>query len=451
MTGLAIASGRHSGERVQRPACAVPVSAGVLRRVWALPLLLVGLALALTLPRLDVPSTYVFDELYYAYTAGRYVGGAGDAYQCCVPPRDEPAIEWTHPPLAKLLIAGGIIAFGDSPLGWRAVSVLFGAVGVAVVFFLARALTGNAMTAALAAGLLLLNGLYVVEARTGMSNLILLVSTNAALLAFAWVLAAPVRMSLSLPLLLTGAMLGLALSTKWSAVAVVGLVGLVYGWRGIRALCGSPAALRAYLRWGIVSLIVVPVAIYLASYLHFFLTGHDWAEFIALHRAMVDYHRNLGVVHPYSSSWWEWPLAARPIWYYAESSAASGRFVFANVNPVLVWPMVVAVGWVSIDWWKRRPEALAVLAIGFFGQWLPWALSPRGTFVYHFLPALPLGCVALAVVMGDAWAEGGWRRPVVLAYGLAAVAVFAYFYPLTTAMPVSPDDVNARMWLASWR
>ena len=55
--------------------------------------------------------------------------------------------------------------------------------------------------------------------------------------------------------------------------------------------------------------------------------------------------------------------------------------------------MVVAVAWVIIDWWGRRSTALLILLIGFFGQWLPWALSPRGTFIYHFLPAVPLGCM----------------------------------------------------------
>ena len=52
-------------------------------------------------------------------------------------------------------------------------------------------LTGNRATAAVAAGLLLLDGLYFVESRTGMSNLFLLVFTNGALLAFAHVLATP--------------------------------------------------------------------------------------------------------------------------------------------------------------------------------------------------------------------------------------------------------------------
>jgi 3-isopropylmalate dehydratase small subunit len=78
-----------------------------------IPLVLVVFALTLTVPRLTTPSVYVFDELYYAYTAGKYVTG-DEAYSTAIPPREDPAIEWTHPPLAKLLIAGGILVAGDN-------------------------------------------------------------------------------------------------------------------------------------------------------------------------------------------------------------------------------------------------------------------------------------------------------------------------------------------------
>jgi dolichyl-phosphate-mannose--protein O-mannosyl transferase len=417
----------------------------------ALPILLVAMALALTAPRIDIPQTYVFDELYYAYTASKYVAGDDDAYRCCRPPRERPAIEWTHPPVAKLLIAGGIALFGDTPLGWRVASVLFGAAGVTITFFLAKALSGDRAIAGVASGLLLLDGLYLVESRTGMSNLFLLVFTNAALLAFAHVLTTrPERASR--PLLATGVLLGLAVATKWSAVALLGPIALAFIWHGWRTLGGSPAALSAYVMRGVTSLVLVPALVYLLTYAHFFLTGHGWSELISLHRSMFDYHRELGVVHDYSSSWWEWPLTARPVWYYGEPvGEESGRFVFANGNPLLYWPMVVAVGWVLIDWWGRRPAAVAVLAIGFFGQWLPWAFSPRGTFIYHFLPAAPLGCIALAVVIGGAWRHGGWQRAASVAYMVAAIAVFVYFYPLYVAMPLTPDQVAARMWFGSWR
>lgn len=430
------------------------------RHAAVIPLLLALLALALSLPRLTTPDTYVFDEIYYAYTAGRYVSGE-EAYSTAVPPRADPAIEWTHPPLAKLLIAGGILVAGDHPLGWRIASVLFGVVGVVIAYSLALALTGNRLISALAAGLLLLDGLYLVESRTGMSNLFLLVFANGALLGLIRVLTvAPERAGL--PLLATGICLGLAIATKWSAVALAGLIGLVVLWRfgqiwrrsrdaDFATANMSRALTWRWLRWAGLSLIAAPLAIYFASYLHFFAVGHGWADFLALHRDMLTYHRELGVVHDDSSPWWQWPLAARGIWYYAAERRREVAVVFGNGNPLLYWPMVVAVAWVMIDWWGRRPLGFLILAIGFLGQWLPWALSPRGTFIYHFLPVVPLGCLALAVMITDGWRQGGWARGLAAVYVVAVLATFIWFYPISTAMPLSPHELELRMWLPSWR
>ncbi|HEX2282221.1 MAG TPA: phospholipid carrier-dependent glycosyltransferase [Thermomicrobiales bacterium] len=426
----------------------------------AVPVAIAVLALMLSLPRLTTPSVYVFDELYYAYTAGKYVAGE-EAYSTEIPPREDPAIEWTHPPLAKLLIAGGILVAGDNPLGWRIASVLFGVAGALVAYRLALALTSSRVTSGVAAGLLLMDGLYLVESRTGMSNLFVLVFANAALLAFYRVLTvSPERVGP--PLLATGLFIGLGVATKWSGIVLAGLIGLVVCWRTFElwrlahatnrgAAPEVRAGLGDHLLWAPIALVALPLTIYLASYLHFWLTGHGWDDLIALHRDMLAYHRNLGVVHDDSSPWWQWPLATRGVWYYVDTRQREGAFVFGNGNPLLYWPMIVAVAWVVIDWWGRRSAALWVLIVGFFGQWLPWALSPRGTFIYHFMPVVPLGCIAIALVLTGAWQRGGVARIVAVCYALATVATFAWFYPLYTAMPLNLEQVDLRMWLDSWR
>lgn len=424
-------------------------------RMLGIPVLLACLALALSLPRLSTPPVYVFDELYYAYTAGRMVAGV-ESYDTSTLPQDDPAIEWTHPPLAKLLIAGGILAAGDSPFGWRIVSVLFGVIGVLLTYALALTLTGHVAASSLAAALLLLDPLYLVESRVGMSNLFLVVFSLAALLAFARAWSAPAP-RIRLPMLATGLCLGLALATKWSAVALLGLVTLAVCWRSLvlwRQGRESSADFRLWNRWAAVSILGLPILVYLASYLHFFLTGHDWTAFVSLHQTMLGYHRNLGTVHSDSSPWWQWPLDIKPVWYYLAERRREVAAVLGIGNPMLYWPMVLAVVWVGIEWWGRRSAALLIVAIGFFGQWLPWALSPRGTFIYHFLPAVPLGCLALAIVISNAWREGGWhgwRRGAVGIYLLAVIATFAIFYPLATALPLAPEQGELRLWLASWR
>lgn len=428
----------------------------------AWPALLAGLALALFLPRLTTPPIYVFDEMYYAYTAAAYVEGDAAAYGWAIDPTDEAAFEWTHPPLSKLLIAGGIALFGDGPVGWRAASVLFGIGGVVLTFSLGRAVTGSRAVGLVAAGLLLADGLWFVESRLALPDVFLVVFTTGAALAFARVLAVPPA-RVGRPLLATGLLLGLALATKWSAAPLAGLIGLATVWRAGRlwreagrvdspaTAAAARAGVRAYRRWTPAALVAVPAAVYLAAYGHFFALGYGWDDLVALHREMLAYHRQIGVVHDDVSRWWTWPLAARPVWYWGEAVGRERANVYANGNPLLYWPMVVAVGWVCIDWWGRRPAALTLLAIGFFGQWLPWALSPRGSFVYHFLPAVPFGCLALAVLVTDGWRAGGWRRSAAAGYAVAVAAAFAFFYPIYAAVPLSPGEIDLRMWWESWR
>lgn len=419
-------------------------------RQWLAPCVIAVVALVFLLPRLGTPNEYVFDELYYAYTAGRYVSGAPNSYRCCRPPRETTAIEWTHPPLAKLVIAGGILTFGDNPIGWRAASVLCALLAVVILFALGVSLTGSQAIGAIAGILLLCDGVFFVEARTGASNLLLTVLTGGALLAFFRFLRQPLSQGRN-ALLITGFLLSLALATKWSAVALIGLVFLVYAWRVWRSWRGPDGVRPRDLGWGVVAFGILPIAIYIASYAHFFRMGQTWADFVSLQRSMFDYHRNLGVVHDYSSSWWEWPMDLRPVWYYADRAGDVGLFVFANGNPLLYWPMVIAVGWVAIDWWGRKPVALTILLLGFCGQWLPWAFSPRGTFIYHFLPAVLFGCLAIAVLMCEGWQAGGWRRVATSVYGIAVVLTFAWFFPLYTAMPLTAEQVAMRIWLPSWR
>jgi dolichyl-phosphate-mannose--protein O-mannosyl transferase len=59
--------------------------------------------------------------------------------------------------------------------------------------------------------------------------------------------------------------------------------------------------------------------------------------------------------------------------------------------------------------------------------------------------------MALAVALTGAWRQGGASRIAATTYALAVLATFAWFYPLYTAIPLSPEQFDLRMWLASWR
>ena len=51
----------------------------------------------------------------------------------------------------------------------------------------------------------------------------------------------------------------------------------------------------------------------------------------------------------------------------------------------------------------RRSLALALIAIGFAAQWVPWARIDRAAFQYHYYTALPFVILALAYFVAELW------------------------------------------------
>jgi dolichyl-phosphate-mannose--protein O-mannosyl transferase len=421
-----------------------------------IPGILFVVAIALFAPRLDVPGTYVFDEVYHAYTAGQYVAGNHDAYLWNTKaPREHVGYTWNHPPVGILFMAAGVTIWGDNAFGWRIASAIFGATGVVLAYLLALAITRRKAVAVVAAALLLVDGLYVVQSRMGMLDIFGTVFMLGAFYALYGYLTSPpehVRDSL----LRLGLFLGLAIATKWNAAYASLLIGLVVLWRSARVYLDSAGNLRdegvrAHLVWVPLGIAVLPALVYVAAYGPFFYTGHDFGQFVEIQRQIFRYHTHLEATHTYQSRWWQWPLTLRPVWYYTHRSEGMVANIYANGNTVLYGLFVPAVAWVAARWSRQHTAAAVVLVIGFFGQWLPWALVPRIAFAYHFLPAVPFGCLALAVCLVALFDKGRAGRAIALTYAALAIAFFIYFYPIGTAVPLTREAFASRMWLSSWK
>src|SRR5215471_6947025 len=173
-------------------------------------------AMALLAPRLAVPSDYVFDEVYHAYTAGEYVAGNADAFVWYThSPREKVAYMWNHPPAGVLCIAGGIEIWGNNSFGWRFASAVFGAGGVALTYVLTLRLLEDRALAMLACLLLLCDGMYFAQSRVAMLDIFGTVFALGALYSLYEVLTAdPAREAP--PLVRTGVFLGLGVATKWN-------------------------------------------------------------------------------------------------------------------------------------------------------------------------------------------------------------------------------------------
>ncbi len=188
--------------------------------------------------------------------------------------------------------------------------------------------------------------------------------------------------------------------------------------------------------WAAISLVVIPLAIYVASYLPWaaienhriiagFPAGHTGQTLADLTAQMYRYHDQLTAEHAASSPWWAWPFNLKPVWFYQESfDTGTAASIYDAGNLVIWWIGVPALAFVAWQAYRRRSLALALIAIGFAAQWVPWARIDRAAFQYHYYTALPFVILALAYFVAELW-HGPSRRTWLLAKAAAAAAIVA--------------------------
>ncbi len=172
---------------------------------------------------------YVFDEVYFPVDALKDLKGI-DYFD-------------PEPPLTKLLIAGGISWLGFDPWGWRIMSAILGSLVIGVIYFMARRLWRRSRVFPTLAGLFLsLDGLELVESRTGVIDVIAVFFVMLAYWMFLlhWHARTPGQWRWTL--YLTGVASGLGLACKADMVPAVALMVVLLLARWVRP--------RLRLRWG---------------------------------------------------------------------------------------------------------------------------------------------------------------------------------------------------------
>jgi dolichyl-phosphate-mannose--protein O-mannosyl transferase len=444
----------------------------------AFVLIVLGAA-AIRLAGLNRPTELVFDEIFYARDACWYVTASQAV--CGI----SELTSRSHPPLGKWLIGAGIALFGYEPFGWRITAALAGSATVALTYLLAWRLlrgwvTGAAATvgAVAAAGLLATDLLHLVQSRVAMLDVFIVLFVVGAVLAavldrdrdrtrddVGWR-----RLALGRPWrLVAGICLGAATATKWSGAYVApAVIGLVVAWEiaerrrrdpdaGWAAWIGR--AVRADAVPTILLLGLMPVLVYVASY-----TGRMPGELLAgpwdpasvwngiwqHQRAMLDFHTGLGGDHPYQSPPWSWIPLKRPVAYWFGDEGGTYREILALGNPAVWWPAVLALiglacTWARSGWRLLRPEpVILAAAVSTYLPWLVLSGDRSQTFLWYLLPTVPFLCLALGVVAAWAWARLAGRVATV-AYAVVVVATFAWFLPVTVALPLDADGWRARM------
>lgn len=441
-------------------------------RMSLITLLLLGSMLHLAW--LGHPHKVVFDEVHF--------GSFSTAY-CCT----HKNFFDIHPPHAKLLIAGtahllgynGGVDFSNigndfgevSPVPLRLMPAIAGILLPLILFIILRQL-GASTTAAFFGGLLVIfDNALLLQTRLIALDGILLAATFGALALFLAAARAQTtwrRIGFSF---LAGCVMGLAIGSKITAMAVAGLVALYIliqmlddlRWANIRRWLHQALWVAA----GALLIFVMGWALHFALLTEPGL-GDGWGkpsgnllqDIVELQRKMLAANSGLTATHPDSSPWWSWPLMKHPPYYYSTPDAQ--RFYFLG-NPLVWWgstllfiAMAGTLLYQSMSGreFKRDARLLWIPIVGYLASYLPLVQVSRALFMYHYL--MPL---LFAILAGVLWLDRiGWiraqglRQQRISFYAVIVILLGAFIFvsPFTYGFKAGSSMTEKMLTAFSW-
>ena len=396
-------------------------------------------ALALRLWRLNLPSGYIFDEVYYAKNAASLITAGVEL-------NDQGESEFVvHPPLGKWLISIGIRIFGNNEFGWRFSAAIFGSLSVLLIYLIVKKLFASEFLSITAALLFSLDGLNLVMSRVALLDIFLMVFI---LLAFYFLL--------SNNYIAVGIALGLALATKWSGGFLIPVFLLFI-------LIENRAKIKNALK-PLTQLILLPVGVYLISWSGWIFNDKGWgrnsesnllSSLWSYHMQMLNFHQDLAEQHSYQANPWSWLILGRPTSFFYEDSANCGQAkcaqeILAMGTPFLWWSAVFAVAVTLGFYIANKDRKAASILMGFAATYLPWFLiQERTTFYFYAISTLPFLILAI-IYCFNLFLESEKNKRYIKIY-VALVAInFLYFLPIYLGVSIPYSEWLNRMWLESW-
>ncbi|MBR8829791.1 MAG: putative dolichyl-phosphate-mannose--protein mannosyltransferase [Chroococcopsis gigantea SAG 12.99] len=420
----------------------------------------------------------VFDEIYYAVYSNDYLIGK-QFFQ-------------SHPPLTQYLIAFGIWVgshFPTSPdtvnnltgtlrstVSYRWLNAFCGSFIPLIVGGIAYELTFRRSYALIAAFLISLDGLFLVESRYALNNIYLIIFGLLGQLCF---LTALRRDNKLLWFLTSGMSFGACVNIKWNGLGfLLGLfllLGLAFLGKIVNRnnsrynidnfLYHKLTSIKWY--YLLLSLIIVPIVFYSLLWIpHLYLVPQY--NFWEVHREIFSFHQrikgNTSDVHPYCSPWYSWLIMWRPIAYYYKAVGEGNLKIIYDVhamgNPILWWLSTTAIITIIITstlslsgrkFFLSRTDIAFYLICNYVANLLPWLKITRCTFLYHYMPSYIFSILGLAWII-DYGLQSPYRYHKILSKAslLLIVVAFIYWLPVYIGIPLSAGGFYRRLFLPSW-
>lgn len=409
-----------------------------------------------------------FDEIYHARTAYEMIH-----HLYCY--------ENTHPPLGKIFIALGVLIFGMNPFGWRFMGALFGVLMLPVFYLFAKKLFKETWVSAVTTVLFAFDFMHYAQTRISTID----VFVTLFIIVTYYFMYCYTRKSFYdtplkntfIPLGLCGITMGISWACKWTGIyasaglCVIFFLNMIQRYREYRYALRHPDGetdgishryiietfrkkFLCTIGFCCIFFLVVPAVIYTLSYIPMS-DGTDRGliqRMLENQKNMFNYHSKLKSTHPYSSTWYEWPIMKRPIFFYSgETADGLVEGISSFGNPLVWWAGIPAFVMVLYYAIKKGDRNCRFLTFGYLSQFLPWVLIGRVVFIYHYFPSVPFVALMVGYCMKRIVEIKPKWKPAMYAYAAFAVVLFVMFYPVLTGTPVRSDYVgNYLRWFSSW-
>ncbi len=355
-----------------------------------------------------------------------------------------------HPPLGKMIMATGLLAFGYNSTGWRFIAVVFGLFTIVVAGMLGRALFESRRAGWFAAAFVAADGFFLSYSRTGLLDGILVCF-------ILWAMLAAVTARSWVGVLLSAILVALATSIKWSGVMTV-----------------IPAAVAVMLlgrvHWlHVLIFAVVPVLHALVWMWGLSVTGqpHDVEALWKLVHDLFQHHLDMTKhKNELASPWYSWIYMYHPIVVKLSSHGWVNRYCSSLSNLVFVYAGIASLGGLSVGiavasssrklaaklggWYTPTfANGILVTVIGWCAMLLPWTVARKGyVFHYHYMPSFAFLLILLAGFV--AHVERKKAIAAAIFVGLAC-AVAAFYAPVWAEIPMSEKVAHYRLIWRLWR
>lgn len=390
--------------------------------------------------------------------------------------------EYTHPPLGKIIMWIPMAIFGISPFTYRVMGNIAGILMILVMYCIAKELFNDEKYAVFAALIIALDGMHFAQTRIATVDSFLVLFCLITVLYFIKYLKFKEdnRKKRYTLLAISGLMWGCAVSVKWISCYLglgLGILFFIDYFFNKKVIINKKFNYFPILM-GIVCFVIIPIIVYVMSYVPVFLNENEVAvydvvdeagnvtqetvrpnsikNFLLYQYSMFQYHANIGKgedyhEHPFASKWYTWPINYKPMWFYTNSYDDNMKSTIATMgNPIIWWLSIGTAVFTIIYSIIKKDKVGWLILILILSTWLPFAFVSREMYIYHyFLTSIfMMFTIVFTVAKLVEWKEK--LKALIPILTSIFLVVFIYFYPIYSGMVVSEKYIESTKWLNSW-